>query len=152
MGTSSMQRFTGCVKWFNNKSGYGFITASSGDMQGKDVFIHHSAISVANQQYKYLVQGEYVEFELSQLGEDSQHQYQAKSVTGISQGKLMCETHYETRSVRQKMRGAEDSTAPKTPRKRMAGTRVRGSGPRGESAPADTQDASADSKAQATME
>jgi len=145
MGTSSMQRFTGCVKWFNNKSGYGFITASSGDMQGKDVFIHHSAISVANQQYKYLVQGEYVEFELSQLGEDSQHQYHAKSVTGIRQGKLMCETHYETRSVRQKMRGTDDSAAPKSPRKRMTGTRVRGSGPRGDSAPVNSQP-------QATME
>ena len=152
MGTSSMQRFTGCVKWFNNKSGYGFITASSGDMQGKDVFIHQSAISVVNQQYKYLVQGEYVEFELSQLGKDSQHQFQAKSVTGINQGKLMCDTHYETRNVRQKIRGTDDSTAPKTPRKRMTGTRVRGSGPRGDSAPTDTQDTSVDSPIEATME
>ena len=44
----------GTVKWFNNKAGYGFITVSTGDMNGTDVFVHHSQIVVATQQYKYL--------------------------------------------------------------------------------------------------
>jgi len=135
MGTSSsVQRFTGCVKWFNNKSGYGFVTASSGNIHGKDIFVHHSSISVSNQQYKYLVQGEYVEFEVSQLDNDSMHQFQTKSITGINQGKLMCETHFDMRNNRQKVKGDDNDAiaAPKAPHKRMTGTRVRGSGPRGD--------------------
>ena len=35
----------GRVKWFNNKAGYGFITISSDEQSGEDVFVHHSAIS-----------------------------------------------------------------------------------------------------------
>jgi len=54
----SNERLNGRVKWFNNKAGYGFITVTDGSQSGSDIFIHHSAISVADQQYKYLVQGE----------------------------------------------------------------------------------------------
>ncbi len=74
--TSSASRFTGRVKWFNNKSGYGFITASTGDIKGTDIFVHHSSIVVSDQQYKYLVQGEYVEFSLNELS-SGKHKYQA---------------------------------------------------------------------------
>ena len=59
------EHLTGRVKWFNNKAGYGFINVTDGARSGTDVFIHHSAINVDSQQYKYLVQGEYVEFELN---------------------------------------------------------------------------------------
>ena len=55
--TSSDEKATtthGRVKWFNNKAGYGFITVTSGEHEGSDVFIHHSAIEVAKEQYRYL--------------------------------------------------------------------------------------------------
>ena len=99
--TSSASRFTGRVKWFNNKSGYGFITASTGDIKGTDIFVHHSSIVVSDQQYKYLVQGEYVEFSLNELS-SGKHKFQATEISGIAQGQLMCETRREVRSLRPK--------------------------------------------------
>ena len=90
---------SGRVKWFNNKAGYGFITVSAGEHDGTDVFVHHSAIQVAVEQYRYLVQGEYVVFSLCSV-ENDKHQWQAGTVKGISNGKLMCETRLETREAR----------------------------------------------------
>jgi CspA family cold shock protein len=81
----------GKIKWFNNKSGYGFITATSGDYSEKDIFVHYSTIRVANKQYKFLVQGEYVQFDLIKSTSDK-HEYQADNVTGVNGGELMCET------------------------------------------------------------
>ena len=86
---------TGRVKWFNNKAGYGFITSSDGE----DVFVHHSAIKVSQEQYRYLVQGEYVEFTPSSVS-NLKHKYQAGDVKGICDGKLMCETRNESRESR----------------------------------------------------
>ena len=57
-----VQRLTGMVKWFNNKAGFGFVTCLRGDREGEDVFVHHSGVKVGSEQYKYLVQGEYVNF------------------------------------------------------------------------------------------
>ena len=89
----------GKVKWFNNKAGYGFITVSEdSDYNGKDIFTHYTAVKVTNSQYKYLVQGEYVEFELVKP-ESGSHEYKAMSVTGISGGELMCETRNVTRKA-----------------------------------------------------
>tara|TARA_B100001778_G_C18254744_1_gene479443 strand:+ start:265 stop:627 length:363 start_codon:yes stop_codon:yes gene_type:complete len=91
-------RFTGRVKWFNNKSGYGFITVLTGNMKDKDIFCHHSSLSVKNEQYKYLVQGEYVEFYIKVM-EDSSHENQASNVTGIEGGDLMCETRFKNKDT-----------------------------------------------------
>ena len=96
---SSLERYTGRVKWFNNKAGYGFITVTDGPKSGTDVFVHHSCINVHSEQYKYLVQGEYIEFNLSDTKTDN-HQFQAGEVSGIKGGKLMCETRCETKSSR----------------------------------------------------
>jgi len=96
-------RFTGRVKWFNNKTGYGFITVTSrdsGEFLNLDVFVHHSAVVVSGQQYKYLVQGEYVEFKLSEMN-SGQHKYQVLNVSGIDGGKLMCETRNENQETRE---------------------------------------------------
>ena len=98
--STSSERFTGRVKWFNNKAGYGFITVTDGDKSGTDVFVHHSSIKVDDEQYKYLVQGEYVEFKLSEMN-SGQHKYQVLNVSGIDGGKLMCETRNENQETRE---------------------------------------------------
>jgi len=102
-------KLTGRVKWFNNKTGFGFITAltdSEGIKEGSDVFVHHSAVKVSQEQYRYLVQGEYVEFVLSKLtassaadASASKHEFQAVDVSGVKGGKLICETRWENRSI-----------------------------------------------------
>ena len=97
--STSSERFTGRVKWFNNKAGYGFITVTDGDKSGTDVFVHHSSIKVDDEQYKYLVQGEYVNFNLLDTMTD-RHEFQAGDVCGIKGGKLMCETRHESRVAR----------------------------------------------------
>lgn len=49
----------GTVKWFNDQKGYGFIAVEN----GKDVFVHHSAI--LGDGFKTLREGESVEFEIT---------------------------------------------------------------------------------------
>lgn len=84
-------RLTGKVKWFNNKAGYGFITIHDGDNKDTDIFVHFTAIRVNSSQYKYLVQGEYVEFERVK-STTGPHEYKAADISGIKGGELMCET------------------------------------------------------------
>ena len=50
--------YTGEVKWFDAKKGYGFIEREDGD----DVFVHFSAIQ--DDGFKSLDDGEEVEFEI----------------------------------------------------------------------------------------
>ena len=92
-------RQTGRVKWFNNRAGYGFITLTRGKACGRDIFAHHSGIKVESEQYKYLVQGEYVEFDSCKSNNDK-HPLQACEIRGVDGGKLMCETRNENRQNR----------------------------------------------------
>ena len=121
LSPASTARLTGRVKWFNNKAGYGFITVTDGSRSGSDIFVHHSAIGVASQQYKYLVQGEYVDFELSTTPGGA-HEFQAVNVAGIKGGKLMCETRHEYKMARSAYKTlATDEPVieePKTPRQK----------------------------------
>ena len=105
--STSSERLTGRVKWFNNKSGYGFITVTDGNKLGSDVFVHHSSIKVDSEQYKYLVQGEYVDFNLLDT-KTNNHEFQAGEVCGIKGGKLMCETRRDSRVSRYQYRSVID--------------------------------------------
>jgi len=88
---SSTERFTGQVKWFNTKAGYGFITVCDGEHATKDIFVHFSSIKVVNSQYRYLVQGEYVDFHLVKP-EGDKYEFHAIDITGVKGGPIMCET------------------------------------------------------------
>ena len=88
----------GKVKWFNNKAGYGFITLKNGD-DARDIFVHYTAIRVTNSQYKYLIQGEYIQFDLEK-STDGPHEVKAVNVTGVKGGELMCETRHSVRPRR----------------------------------------------------
>jgi CspA family cold shock protein len=50
----------GKVKWFNDAKGYGFIQGED----GKDVFVHHTAIQADG--FRTLAEGQQVEYEVIQ--------------------------------------------------------------------------------------
>ena len=119
--TDNSDRTIGQVKWFNTKTGYGFITALDGDHKDKDIFTHYSSLRVTDSQYKYLIQGEYVELVVIKSTQGN-HEYQSSDVTGIKCGGLMCETRktnmqddkqttnrkYKTRPSAQKTASADE--------------------------------------------
>lgn len=55
-------QITGTVKWFNDEKGFGFIEQEG----GKDVFVHHSAINMADGGRRTLSEGQQVSFEVAQ--------------------------------------------------------------------------------------
>jgi cold shock CspA family protein len=121
----SSERLIGRVKWFNTKAGYGFITATNvASGTTTDVFVHHSAVDVENQQYKYLVQGEYVEYSLIHNTASNGHEFQASKVNGINGGKLMCETRHDFKLARNTYKSDFEQ-------KEVPIIRSRGEGPRG---------------------
>jgi cold shock CspA family protein len=144
----TQETLVGRVKWFNSSSGFGFITltedSSLGASKGTDIFVHHNSITVAKDQYRYLVQGEYVELSIESPTSGS-HKYQAVDVSGIKGGLLMCETRNDVKSERNKYYDTKQSDSPSVvktegtknndtnSRKRNASNsqpKVRGEGPR----------------------
>ena len=130
-GNTSSERLTGRVKWFNNRAGFGFVTVMEGEKKDEDIFVHHSGIVVNSEQYKYLVQGEYVSFSLRE-SDNNDHPYQAGEVRGVLEGWLMCETRNANRSSRDDGEEAEEEDSQRRrPRRQNRRVRPRGSGPRG---------------------
>lgn len=81
--------FTGEVKWFNNRRGYGFLRIVSGDRTNEDVFVHQSYVCPQTSEYRALYQGEYVSFNIKEATETERSQ--AIDVTGVGGGPLQCD-------------------------------------------------------------
>jgi cold shock CspA family protein len=138
--SSSILRYTGRVKWFNVKSGYGFITPviTHDEEINEDIFVHHTSILVGTEQYRYLVEGEYVDFNLERAeytGSKNNFKFHAVNVTGVARKFLMCETKFSQVLAEQKRKSRprplrlektnyihEDEYSPKTPRGRKTKT------------------------------
>ena len=114
------QTYVARVKWFNRTAGWGFasLTKSAEEHEGDDIFVHWKSLDVGNEQYKYLVNGEYVNLKINYTP-DGQHSYQASNVTGVDGGQLMCETRNQENESRRGGDGDEESQ----PRQRRIGQR-----------------------------
>lgn len=100
----STSRSIGYVKWFNKKQGFGFVHVLNGAYEGQDIFVHFSSIRVSAKDtpatgYKYLIQGEYVEFVIEKALKDN-HKFHATDVTGIFEHNILCQTRQENLSQR----------------------------------------------------
>ena len=95
-------RFTGQVKFFNRDRGFGFITRLD---DNKDFFVHYQDINPKSQCWSILFQGEYVEFETRE-GPNGE---QAGNVTGLRNGTLLCENHFNPSNVSSKKRSNKRS-------------------------------------------
>lgn len=64
---------TGIVKWFNAEKGYGFITVTSEDANGQDVFVHYRSIEMKG--FRTLEEGQSVEFDITagEKGPQAEH-------------------------------------------------------------------------------
>ena len=92
----------GRVKWFNAQSGYGFISKNN----QADLFVHHSALATKDDQFRYLVEGEYVAY-MTDTMDDGRST--AVAVTGVEGGPLMCETRQQRRDADQQRIGGRNA-------------------------------------------
>ena len=93
--SSEADTYVGRVKWFNTKAGYGFVSYKDNEGNEQDIFAHHAAIKTEKELFRYLVQGEYINFtieDVKQNGDEDKHSTTAGNITGINGGMLMCET------------------------------------------------------------
>jgi len=72
---------TGTVKWFNAEKGFGFIEQEGG---GPDVFAHYS--NIAAQGFRELLEGQKVEFDVTQGQKGPQAEHPVKSIRPRSSG------------------------------------------------------------------
>lgn len=93
------KQYTGCVKWFNNPSNYGFITVLTPDCEytGTDIFVHQSNIKTSRDCYRTLYTNECVQFNLAK-SDNEKHPYQAVNVSGYNGMMLHCENQAARRN------------------------------------------------------
>ena len=116
---SSVGSELGRVKWFNSRKGFGFVTLLNGENENTDVFVHHSHVCVDQEQYKYLVEGEYVSLDVHPVEGNAEWKHQAANVRGVSGGQLMCETrHMQQQRSNNTRSNSESSNSGWTPVKR----------------------------------
>jgi cold shock CspA family protein len=85
------QRYTGIVKWFDTKKGYGLITMLEAPYLDEIIFVHHTEIAVKLEQYRYLVTGEYISCVVANSVNKTVKLY-ATDIKGVLDGQVMCET------------------------------------------------------------
>ena len=94
------ERLVGVVKWFDKAKGYGFVQQLNTE---NDYFVHYSQLqSVDDHHTKYLVTGEYIEFDISEpvdtpARNDGKYSQIAVNVSGIQNGPLMFESQQPQR-------------------------------------------------------
>ena len=92
---SSASRHVGCVKWFDNRKGFGFINNLSNN---SEVFVHHTGLNSKENCFRTLFPGEYIEYHL--YHDDQSNRDYAVNVTGVQGGCLLCENTGTRLSVR----------------------------------------------------
>ena len=92
---SSASRHVGCVKWFDNRKGFGFINNLSNN---SEVFVHHTGLNSKENCFRTLFPGEYIEYHL--YHDDQSNRDYAVNVTGVQGGSLLCENTGTRLSVR----------------------------------------------------
>jgi cold shock CspA family protein len=90
--TATVSRQIGIVKWFDTKKGFGMITTMGDLHKNKDIFAHHTEVSVKTPQYKYLIAGEYVSYDVNNVGCGGEAKLTAVNIKGVLNGPVMCET------------------------------------------------------------
>lgn len=101
--------YRGRVKWFQPRKGFGFVTLQTGTTGTDgtpvttDIFVYHKGIKVQVEQYRFLTEGEYIQFNLAKSDNPSQV-CQAVNVRGVDGGMLMCETQNERNRIAQQQR------------------------------------------------
>lgn len=104
---SSASRHVGCVKWFDNRKGFGFINNLSNN---SEVFVHHTGLNSKENCFRTLFPGEYIEYHL--YHDDQSNRDYAVNVTGVQGGSLLCENTGTRLSVRRQHEPNTPSTRP----------------------------------------
>jgi CspA family cold shock protein len=98
----------GCVKWFNAKKGYGFITvqSQSSELANTDVFVHFSHLNVSGDCYKRLFPGEYVSMS---LGKSKDGRDICIDISGVEGGRLLTENREYFYRVTKRYDGSQET-------------------------------------------